>query len=314
MRTTGRLEARGTLETSAIWPAGSADADTLRVRLLAPPAGFRFRPAGGVRFETVPGLATAWVLGRVRRPLLDREGRLSVRIEGVDAPELHYRPVGAHSGHAFRQPFAESAARALRAWLASSGSRSLPCRVVADVDDPARAFDTYGRCVGEVWVETETGEHPVAPWLLRHGWAVPAFYATTPRDKIDAFVALAEAARRARLGLWAHGTHTWARLSWGLRYRSGTADDGAEDGGAVLLPKLFRRLVTWAVTRRAGATVRSFREDLARGASGYWSRAGLTAGRAAPLLPLSTLLGERGYVAADPEDLVFPADLAQVTR
>lgn len=314
MRSTGRLEARGTLETSTIWPAGNADADTLRVHLLQPHEGFRFRPAGGARFAPVPGLATAWIRGRVHRPLLDAAGRLSVRLEAVDAPELHYSPAGAHAGRAFRQPFAESAARALHAWLASSGSRSLPCRVVADVDEPARAFDAYGRCVGEVWVETETGEHPVAPWLLREGWAVPAFYATTPHDKIDAFVALARAARRARRGLWARGTHTWARLAWGLRYRSGRVDEREQDGDAVLLPKLFRRLVTWAVARRAGDTPRSFRQELARGTSGYWPRAALTAGRAAPLLPLSTLLGERGYVAVDPEDLVFPAELAQVTR
>lgn len=313
MRSTGRLEARGTLETSAIWPAGSADADTLRVHLLPPPEGFRFRSAGGTRFARVPGLDAAWILGRVRRPLLDRERRLSVRLEGVDAPELHYRPAGVHSGRAFRQPFAESAARALRAWLASAGSRSLPCRVVADVDDPAHAFDTYGRCVGEVWVATDTGEQPVAPWLLQQGWAVPAFYSTTPHDKIETFVALAEASRRARRGLWAHGTHTWARLSWGQRYRSGAADEGEEDGGAVLLPKLFRRLVTWALARRAGATARSFRQALALGDGGYWPRVVLRSERAAPLLPLSALLGERGYVAVDPEDLLFPAELAQVT-
>ena len=70
------------------------------------------------------------VIGRVRRPAIDAQRRVVVRLQAVDAPELHYRSpclvsasertakqtTAFHAvSHDYRQPFGETATLALRA-------------------------------------------------------------------------------------------------------------------------------------------------------------------------------------------------------
>jgi endonuclease YncB( thermonuclease family) len=298
----GRLEIRGVLEPDTLWPAGGADADTLRITLAAPEQAIRFYPAGRRRGEPTD-LPRAWVHGRVTRPVVDRAGRVTVRLEGIDAPELHYRPPGAGGAPRLRQPFAESAARALHDLLRPLGAR-LRCLVVADVGAPEDALDVYGRIVGELRVQAPRGALDLAPWLVARGWAVPAFYASTPPARLARLATLARRARGRRLGLWAVGLRAATRSVGPLRYRSGALADDAPDRGPVLLPKLFRRLAAW---QYGDAEQGSFRAALHASREGYWSCADFLAlGRAAPLRPLVSLLGPGGVVDVDPTALVFP--------
>ena len=90
-----RIEIHGRLDVDQFWPTGSSDADTLHVHV------------EHVRVHPKPG--AAWKkasLTHLRAPATGRRlmsnGSITVRLEGVDAPELHYTPIGAH-GKPFRQ-------------------------------------------------------------------------------------------------------------------------------------------------------------------------------------------------------------------
>src|SRR5262249_6297069 len=86
----GCLQLTGTISLTQFWPEGSSDADTIQVQLGGWDA-FEFQDAPGAPFITTYAFDQAWVQGRARRKVI-REGRVTVRLEGVDAPELHYAP------------------------------------------------------------------------------------------------------------------------------------------------------------------------------------------------------------------------------
>jgi len=95
----GTLEVQGTLDPKQFWATGSSDGDTGQVH---------------VKRVTFAGKVThafdhAVVHGRVRKPVIDEHGRITVRFQGIDAPELHYRPTIANAkakrkNANFRQP------------------------------------------------------------------------------------------------------------------------------------------------------------------------------------------------------------------
>ncbi len=73
------LEARGTVSASQFWPEGSSDADTVKILV------HQVRYAG--RPTRVFDDAIVMPIGK---PPIDALGRMTVRLEGIDAPELHY--------------------------------------------------------------------------------------------------------------------------------------------------------------------------------------------------------------------------------
>ena len=96
--------------------SGSSDGDTAHVR---------------VQRVTFNGKAThalsgAHVRGRVQKGVLDQHGSITVRLQGIDAPELHYMPLVAKASAKkptaqFRQHYGRLAAERLGAFLKTLG-------------------------------------------------------------------------------------------------------------------------------------------------------------------------------------------------
>src|SRR5262249_7412407 len=87
----GLLELKGTIDLDQFWPKGTSDADTVH----ATPAGanaFTFRPHAGAPAVVTHAFNDAVVKGRVSKPAIAKNGTVTIRLQGVDAPELHYRP------------------------------------------------------------------------------------------------------------------------------------------------------------------------------------------------------------------------------
>lgn len=82
---------RGTLNGSQCWPGGDSDADTLRVRVVG--NAVRVVEDGSKRERVTRAFDGARVIGRGVHPAIDSNGFVRVRLQGVDAPELHYMPV-----------------------------------------------------------------------------------------------------------------------------------------------------------------------------------------------------------------------------
>src|SRR5882724_1947652 len=87
----GLLELSGTIDLAQFWPTGESDADTVKV-LVAGADAFRFRPQPGAAMKVTHAFNAAKVVGKGSKACIDNKGRVTIRLQAIDAPELHYRP------------------------------------------------------------------------------------------------------------------------------------------------------------------------------------------------------------------------------
>ena len=242
---------RGVIRSNTIWPDGSSDADTLRLFVDPTTPWAWIRQAG--RTRVLRGLERAVVHGTVVRPVLSGANAVTVRLEGVDAPELHYRaPSPArhdlrddepHTSPTYRQPFGEYASAALRTFFRTFGE-SVPVEVTSQVESISDAFDTYGRFIGNVHVLAQPQPSSVNRWLIKQGLAFPAFYTSTPEEQIRELTRLAKQACQRELGIWSYYSIDIRPACRTRLYRGKHVALRAETA-SVYLPKLFRRRVAW---------------------------------------------------------------------
>ncbi len=132
---TGLLVVEGTLDIQQFWPVGESDADTTKVVVDVQAGAFKFRAHPDAPFQVTHAFDEAMVKGKATKPAI-KNGKLTIRLQGIDAPELHYRPVAAVStakqnaqqktlwkkwNHDFRQPLSPDARQEAVAHLAAVG-------------------------------------------------------------------------------------------------------------------------------------------------------------------------------------------------
>lgn len=316
----GRLEVEGQIDLAQFWPIGTSDADTAKIKVKTNAGSFRFQPNAGARFRVTKAFRDATVRGRTKRTAIDADGVITVRLQGIDAPELHYRPSAElkrseqsdkqHESYLnwnfdYRQPLAESATLALGKFLARAGAKTLKCTVVTFVDQPSDVFDTYGRFVGEIYVKFGQRTQSLNIWAVKNGWAYPAFYNSMSEPEIAALLDATDAAYSKNMGVWAHEQGKVGSLDWNLRFRGKGAEREA-DAGKVLIPKVFRRLSTWAVNRRAKMVSGGFSRYLENHPDPCFELSDfLEQGPAATQRDLAEFVGADGSVLFWPEGLVF---------
>src|SRR5690348_15008637 len=147
-------------------------------------------------------------------------------------------------------------------------------------------------------------------WLVREGWVYPSFYDSMKATEINAVLS-AWKSGKAKGRVAKDLSPTVGKLDFSLVYRSGThlhVVSGA-DKGPVLYPKMFRRLVTWSVERKAGVTSQSFKQFVASGGDKYRKLGDYVAhGAGSKMYALDTLLTAGGASNLRPESTVFHED------
>lgn len=269
----GRLIIDGMLDVSQFWPTGESDADTTKIviDISGMAAPIHYQP-----FPTAPAEATDVYDGAVVRPFgaskpVIKNGKLTVRLQGLDAPELHVQPgaltkvkwkgkaLGSLKGTGlvkkFRQAQAETAVVRLAAFLASVGPSPLPCRFVSMIDDaqgPGDAIDKYGRFVGNVFVRPGTNNAlDVNLWILEQGLALVALYNSMRREEIDACVQAWAIGGNAHDGVCRFVTKTIPTFDANLVYRKKGSEIVDEGKAKFIHPKLYRRQCTWWAYKKA---------------------------------------------------------------
>ncbi len=86
----GVLRVKGTIDLAQFWPDGESDADTTKIKVEVGANSFSFA-ADGKTFKTTQAYFGTVVRGASSDPVIDKQGRITVRLQGIDAPELHYR-------------------------------------------------------------------------------------------------------------------------------------------------------------------------------------------------------------------------------
>jgi endonuclease YncB( thermonuclease family) len=272
----GTLRINGTIDITQFWPLGSSDADTTKIKLVVNTNSFSYRKTGSKKFVKTKAFVGAESRGQVSKEVISTskktgEQTITVRLQGVDAPELHYKaaPLKRTSDitdaerkkyndinkEERRQPLAETATVALAKHLKLYATKKgeIKATYESEVDLPGDAVDTYGRFVGNIRI----GSHDVNTWLVENGWGHPAFYTSMSKEEINIFLQAWKkgATKTGRTGKALSRNATL--FDWKMVYRAPNKEAPikftmGEDKGKVLMPKIFRRQVAWKVGLKAG--------------------------------------------------------------
>ena len=281
----GLLQMRGSIALDQFWPSGRSDADTTKIVLAVAPDAIEFRKNNSTPFHSTHVFDHAVVKGRTRKPPI-KNGQITIRLQGIDATELHYQPSplsGAEKKglsaaklnayhlvtHSYRQFFGATATKALRDFLVTTGKIALDCQVFTQVDEPGDVFDTYGRLVGDI--EAMIGGKPVNlnQWLVEQGWAFPTFYSSMTNDEIKTLLGLGKTARTKKKGAWKYLSKSIGPFNFNLlEPKKNDLSVLTTDKGPVILPKLYRRYTNWSARNKAKITSQGFQKFLAAGSDG----------------------------------------------
>jgi endonuclease YncB( thermonuclease family) len=239
------------------------------------------------------------------------DGTVQLRFDGIDAPELHYQGRAQPRGDTARDDllahlgFTGVRFRDDGATVTASTPRSLPLVILS------RLVEVNGRPVAVVFAGADAdrlGEaaggtveldepllaRSVNVWEVGSGVAYPLLYTSTAPAVRAVFTEHAGRARDAALGVWAQDSSS--------RFPVAAAAD-LGPGGALVLPKLFRRAVDYL--RERSGPEQTLPAWLAEHPADQDDRV-LVAGTGPQ--PLHTLLQQSGdevTLSADPLDLVF---------
>ncbi|MFY9317816.1 MAG: thermonuclease family protein [Burkholderiales bacterium] len=318
----GALTISGTIDTSQFWPNGGSDADTTKILIKVGSNSFAYTTDSGRRritriYETAQyddrGKLKSLLRGKSRDTVV-------VRLQGIDAPELHYQPTPvkgktlAGTGYVkeYRQRQAETATVALRNFLRRRGSGPVKCQFVTALDDsrgPADAVDRYGRFVGNIVLADKTD---LNLWLLEKGLATVGLYNSMTEGEIRTCVRANDKGKKAVSGILRRLTAKITAFDSKLLYRKPTKNSKPaiqdEDGGTFILPKLYRRQTTWWANRKVGNVAGGFEAYVKEHGKDdrYFDRADfLSNGRhSATELGFPDLLSH-GSLTAKPEDIII---------
>lgn len=328
----GTLRIKGTIELTQFWPVGSSDADTTKMKLIVGEDSFQFKATGENDFKKTTVFQSAISKGQGVKPVINiskRDGGQSIiiRLQGVDAPELHYKAaplkkipeITVSKRNKFnelnkerKQHFAESATVALAAHLNRfTSTESVEATFESEIDKPFEVVDTYGRFIGNIYIGN-ANDNNLNTWLVENGWCTPAFYTSMLKEEIEVFLAAWLKGKKLTGRTGKSIIKDATRFNWNLLYRQpGTVENFAisEDKGKTIMPKIFRRQVAWMVAKKAGVITSrtSFKSQLQKSPDQLVLLSdflinGITASK---VYALHDFITTEGSILKKPEEIVF---------
>ncbi len=321
----GLLKVRGSIYLDQFWPKGESDADTAKILVQVNKDAFQFQEDPQSEFKITHSFDKAMMKVNGRNvSVIDGRNRIPVRLQGIDAPELHYGPKNLSKkalkalnntqkgefrklDKRYRQYFAESSAFALYKLLKKSGTGNVPCVVKTFVDKPNDVFDKYARFIGDIEVEIGGKKVNINQWLVENGLAFPAFYASMNDEEIKTLLQASKLGRKNNPKFWRHLTKTVRRFKFKLLFRGkGAPVEPEKDVGYMALPKIYRRHCNWAVQKKAKILNDDFKKFLEKNRDGcFLTKEFLVQGPSASTIHYLDEFFENGKLNVKPEDLVL---------
>ena len=261
----GVLVISGVVRVKQFWPEGRSDADTAAIELQGKTPFVFVNDAG--KHRPTRAFENAEVVGQfggnavITQAKNSTVRKVKVRLQGLDAPELHYQPKVKGSGgvnHPFRQSMGETCANALHEFLSALGQAEIKCEVHSMVSKPSDVCDVFGRVVGNIVLLIGGSRIDINHWLVREGWGLPGFYNSMSNPEIRAILADHEVAKRNGRGLFSKNIVTTGLAPFDpqRRERKGPASfKPFSDKGRVNFPKFFRRQAEHHVRAAIGQNV-----------------------------------------------------------
>ncbi len=285
----GTLKIAGSIDLTQFWPTGKSDADTTKIILT--PHSFLYQTDGAAEFKETNVFQNARVKSEAGlEPVVHYKNtsqpRINIRLQGIDAPELHYKLYGklpkghlspeeygrlkkANAENEFRQYLAETATVELQKMLkanSNSGSRTDCLFVSGNIDKPGDGCDVYGRFVGDIIITGGAGQTiNINHWLLENGWVFPAFYNSLSDREITDLLALYKKGQSAPGHTLHYYTSEIKTFDFQLQFRDPKQNPvyhPVDDKGKVILPKFFRRWSIYNLYQLAAINIGTFKEYL----------------------------------------------------
>jgi endonuclease YncB( thermonuclease family) len=331
MATTNLLEITGSINLTQFWPNGKSDADTTKLLLTVAPNSVRVRLAGQTQFKTTsayegagfPGKKDA-VTGKAKIEPVIKNNILTIRLQRIDAPELHYRPDAKGSDGKlkgtglikdYRQHQAETAVVKLATFLDSFGINPLPCKFVSELkssEGPGAAIDKYGRFVGDIILPDGTN---LNLWLLEQGLAVIALYDSMLPNEIDESIASWQAGRKNREGIARLYNDRFSKFEPELEFRDVGSAISNEGNRKFLHPKFYRRQTTWWAFTQVDAFDGDLADWLTQKAEKCWYLPEFRElGSKATKYPLYEREFDGDGIGWEPEEFIFAESASSIQR
>ncbi|MBL7701455.1 MAG: thermonuclease family protein [Ferruginibacter sp.] len=329
----GILRIKGTIDIAQFWPIGSADADTTKIKLIVSENSFEYKKEGDTKFMPVSIFWDAISRGQVSKSVVTTSKKtgdktITVRLQGVDTPELHYHAAPlSKSGDATeekrkafneinkdrRQCFAESATVALAKHLKQFADAAGLIKAVfeTNVGEPADSVDTYGRFVGNISIN---GAQDINLWLIENGWGHPGFYTSMTKEEIETIMDAWEKGKKKSNRPGSAVLKNANKFDFNLMYRKPKKGveipfTMGEDAGEVLMPKIYRRQVSWLVSKKAKviSSATSFQSYLKKKPDQLVLLKDFLDNdlNSATVLNLNEFISPENFVLKSPEDFVF---------
>jgi endonuclease YncB( thermonuclease family) len=270
----GTLRIYGTIDIKQFWPKGSSDADTTKIKLIVGKKSFEYKAHNEKKFTTTNVFKDAISKGQGSKPIIqankaDESNTITIRLQGVDAPELHYKAaplkntsdISTEERTTFnsinkerRQHYGESATFALANFLKPFANKAgiVNALFESNVETPSDVVDTYGRFIGNIKVGKKDD---INLWLVENGWAMPTFYTSMTLEEIEIFNVAWKKGKAKLKGIGKAITKDANEFDWKLQYRPPSEKIQfkiGEDAGKLLMPKIYRRQTSWMVSKKAG--------------------------------------------------------------
>jgi endonuclease YncB( thermonuclease family) len=259
------LKFYGIIELSQFWPNsvekegkiiyGQSDADTIKV-LIEKKEGFLVQRHPYASGEKTKVFNNVLISGKINKAPVDAKGQVTVRLQGIDAPELHYKP-GKKGAKILGQHFGQTAVVELHRFLSKfSMNGKVECVVKSFLEKPEDAFDCYGRFVGDVIIIKDGREiFNINHQLAEAGLVYPSYYSSMTNGEIRAIQFMVKSAISKKHNLWEHHyarkMETVEEIS--LEYKTGKNvrySPTRDKKLPVYMPKIFRRLYEFETSKK----------------------------------------------------------------
>lgn len=288
----GLLKIQGAIRLEQFWPRGKSESDASKIKITVADDAFEYKADIKANFKKTYVFNNAYVpYQRKKQKIVKRGNQLVVRLQGVDAPELHYSLYGptpqkhptrrgnlnsfdyesliqASNAIEYRQPMAETAVYELLEFL-NKGAKGgeIPCTFVCNANHPADVCDKYGRLVGSLYVVVNKKEVHINQWLLENSLAFTAFYSGMSVELIAQLADVAEKAAQKNTGIHKQYKTFVGIFDEHLRYRPQVSALKAkqllaDDKGHLIHPKIFRRWCVYNIYRQARIQIGTFNDFL----------------------------------------------------
>lgn len=262
----------GVIELNQFWPSsvekdgeiiyGQSSADTFKITI-DKKQGFLVQSHPYATAIKTKAFNNALISGKVIKPPIDSKSQVTVHLQGVDAPELQYKP-DLKKAKALSQHFAQTAVVELQRMLSKySMNGKIECVVKTYVEKPEDVFDCCGRFIGDVVIIRDDREYlNINHWLAEEGLVYPTYYTSMSNGEIRAIQFMVKSAISKKKYLWEHhyakklGNIEEATNEFKIG-KKGRYSPTRDKRLPVYMPKIFRRQYRYELTKN-GKPFKSF--------------------------------------------------------